>query len=76
MLLDAANRPRGRDDLLGRLRGGSSDGSPGGCPPVVEYSPVKKLRVADEVAALPARAEIAEWLADYAVLQAQARACG
>jgi len=33
------------------------------------------MRVAEEVAALPEGALIAGWLADYAVLRDQARAC-
>lgn len=45
------------------------------CPPVVEYSRAEQARAAEEVAMLPELAEIAEWLADYAVLRAQARAC-
>ena len=32
-------------------------------------------RVADEAAGLPEEAVITEWLADYAMLRAQARAC-
>jgi len=42
---------------------------------VVEYSRAEQVRVATEVAALPGGAVIAEWLADYAVLRAQTRAC-
>ena len=42
---------------------------------MVEYSRVEQARVAEEVAALPEGAVIAEWLADYAVLRDQARAC-
>jgi hypothetical protein len=41
----------------------------------VAYSPAEQLRVAEEVAALPEGALIAGWLADYAVLRDQARAC-
>jgi hypothetical protein len=48
---------------------------PSVCPPVVEYSRTKQARVAEEVAALPERAVITEWLADYAVLREQVRAC-
>lgn len=70
MLDAAANRPRSRDDLLGRLRGGDYP-----CPPVVAYSPTEQLRVAEEVAALPQGAELGEWLVDYAVLRAQLKAC-
>jgi len=53
-----------------------SDGSPLACPPVVEYSRAEQTQVADEVAALPGNALIVGWLADYAVLRAQVRACG
>lgn len=52
-----------------------SDAPPSACPPVVEYSRAEQARVADEVAALPEGAVILEWLADYAVLRDQARAC-
>ena len=45
------------------------------CPPVVEYSEAEEARVAAEVAALPEGAVIVSWLADYAVLRDQARAC-
>jgi hypothetical protein len=48
---------------------------PSVCPPVVEYSRTEQARVAEEVAALPERAVITEWLADYAVLREQVRAC-
>ena len=53
----------------------SSDTPRRTCPPVVEYSRAEQARVTEEVAALPEDAVIAEWLADYAVLRAQARAC-
>ena len=53
-----------------------SDGSPLACPPPVEYSRAEQVHVAVEVAALPAGARIVDWLADYAVLRAQVRACG
>ena len=42
---------------------------------MVVYSQAEQVRVAEEVAALPEETVIAEWLADYAVLRAQARAC-
>jgi len=42
---------------------------------VVEYSEAEQARVAAEVAALPEGAVIVSWLADYAVLRDQARAC-
>ena len=52
-----------------------SDAPPSACPPVVEYSQAEQARVAGEVAALPEGALIPDWLADYAVLRDQARAC-
>jgi hypothetical protein len=42
---------------------------------VVEYSRAEQARVAKEVAALPEDALIGGWLADYAVMRDQARAC-
>ena len=54
---------------------GNSDTPRRACPPLVEYSRAEQARVATEVAALPGGAVIAEWLADYAVRRAQARAC-
>jgi hypothetical protein len=41
----------------------------------VAYNPTEQAQVADEVAALPDGAMIVEWLADYAVLRDQMRAC-
>ena len=55
--------------------GMNSDTPPGACPPVVEYSRAEQARVAEEMAALPEGALIVTWLADYAVLRDQARAC-
>lgn len=45
------------------------------CPPVVEYSREFQARVADELGLLPEGSEIAEMLADYAVMRDQVRAC-
>jgi len=45
------------------------------CPLVVEYSRAEQSPVAEEVTALPEGALIEGWLADYAVLREQARAC-
>jgi hypothetical protein len=45
------------------------------CPPVVEYSRVEQGRVAEEITALPQNAAIIGWLADYAVMRDQSRAC-
>jgi hypothetical protein len=61
--------------LLTACAGAGSDNLPGACPPVVEYSRAEQARVAEEVAALPEGPVITEWLADYAVLRQQARAC-
>jgi hypothetical protein len=52
-----------------------SDAPPSACPPVVEYSRTQQARAADEVARLPEGTLIIGWLADYAVLREQARAC-
>lgn len=62
--------------LLTGCAGASFDTVSSICPPVVEYSRAEQAQVAEEVAALQDRALITEWLADYAVLRAQARACG
>lgn len=61
--------------LSGCVRVGS-DASPSVCPPIVEYSRAEQAQVADEIAELPENARIVDWLADYAVLRAQVRACG
>ena len=61
--------------FLTACAGVSSDTVPSACPPVVEYSRAEQVRVAAELAALPEGAAIAEWLADYAVLRDQVRAC-
>lgn len=53
----------------------ASDAASETCPPVVEYGSPEQVQVAGEVAALPGDARIAIWLADYAVLRDQARAC-
>ena len=55
--------------------GVSSDAPPSACPPVVAYSQAEQARVAEEVTALPEGALIHDWLANYAVLRDQARAC-
>ena len=52
-----------------------SETPPSACPPVVDYSRPQQARVADEVAKLPEGALIIGWLANYAVLREQARAC-
>ena len=59
--------------LLSGCEGVGFDRPPSACPPVVEYSRAEQVRVAVELAALPDGAKIIEWLADYAVLQDQAR---
>ena len=60
-------------NFLTACTGGSFDTVASACPPVVEYSRAEQARVADELAALPPGAAIAEWLADYAVLREQLR---
>jgi hypothetical protein len=42
---------------------------------VVDYSRTEQARLAEEVAALPEGTLIVAWLADYAVLRDQVRAC-
>jgi hypothetical protein len=61
--------------LLPACVGVGSDTSPSACPPVVVYSQTEQSRLAGEIAALPEDALIIDWLADYAVLRDQARAC-
>ena len=61
--------------FLTACAGVGSDAQPGACPPVVEYSRAEQARVVEEVAVLPEVALIPDWLADYAVLRDQARAC-
>lgn len=55
--------------------GVGSDTPISACPPVVEYGRAEQVRVAEEIAALPDGARIVDWLANYAVLRDQARAC-
>jgi len=45
------------------------------CPPVVEYSKELQARAAEELAMLPEGSAIAELLADFSVIRAQARVC-
>ena len=47
----------------------------GACPPVVAYSQADQARMADELAELPKDALTVGWLADYALLRDQVRAC-
>ena len=61
--------------LLTACAGAGSDNLPGACPPVVEYTRAEQARVVEELPALPEGALIETWLADYAVLRDQARAC-
>ena len=42
---------------------------------MVEYSRAELIDVANEVAELPEEALLLDWLADYAVIRNQARAC-
>ena len=62
--------------FLTACAGAGFEGPHGVCPTVVDYSRAEQARVAEEVAALPDGARIVDWLADYAVLRAQVRACG
>jgi len=52
-----------------------SDAPASVCPSVVEYSQAEQVRVAEEIAMLPDGARIVDWLADYAALREQVRAC-
>ena len=61
--------------FLTACAGAGFDGTYGACPSVVEYNRAEQTRLAEEVAALPEGAMIVDWLADYAVLRDQARAC-
>ena len=61
--------------FLTACAGAGFEGTGGVCPPVVDYSRAEQARVAEEVAALPEGALIPDWLADFAVLRDQARAC-
>ena len=61
--------------FLTACAGVGSDAPSSVCPSVVDYSQAEQAQVADEIAALPEGAVIAEWIADYAVLRAQARTC-
>ena len=54
----------------------SSDGGRfGACPPVVEYSRELQAQAAEEMDLLPENSAVADMMADYAVMRAQARAC-
>ena len=53
----------------------SRPAAPSACPPVVEYSRAFQARTAEELALLPEGSAVAEMLADYTVMRAQARAC-
>lgn len=61
--------------FLTACAGERSDTPRRACPCVVAYRQTEQVRLAEEVAALPEGAVVAEWLADYAVLRAQERAC-
>jgi len=61
--------------LLSGCAGVGSEVPPSACPPLVEYSRAEQAKVSDEVAALPEGTLIVSWLADYAVMRDQARAC-
>lgn len=61
--------------LNGCATGSSDWRATGVCPPVVEYSRDEQRRMAEEVEALPEDSVIVGWLADYALLRGQVRAC-
>jgi hypothetical protein len=61
--------------LSGCATVGSNEVWPATCTPVVEYSRELQARAAKELASLPEDAQIGGWLADYAVMRDQARAC-
>jgi len=61
--------------FLTACAGVSSNAPPGACPPVVAYSQAEQARLAEEVGTLSEGALTVGWLADYAVLRDQARAC-
>lgn len=54
---------------------GSKGGGLGACPPVVQHGRKFQARAAEELALLPENSAVAEILAEYAVMQEQARAC-
>lgn len=63
--------------LLSGCATGSSDlGSPGMCPPVIDYSRDFQARAAEQLTLLPEGSAIEEMLSDYAVMREQARVCG
>lgn len=61
--------------LSGCAAAGFEAGRVSACPPVVEYSREFQARAAEELTSLPDGSAIAEMLADYSVMQEQARAC-
>lgn len=61
--------------LSGCATDGSERGIATGCPPVVEYTRELQARAADELDLLPEGSEVAEMLADYAVVREQAWLC-
>jgi hypothetical protein len=62
--------------LSGCATGAFEERALGACPPAIEYSREFQARAAEELALLPEGSAIVEMLADYAVMRAQARACG
>jgi hypothetical protein len=61
--------------LTGCATGSSEWRGTGVCPSVVEYSREEQQRMVEEVEALPEDSVIVGWLADYAVLRGQVKAC-
>ncbi|PZO63600.1 MAG: hypothetical protein DI498_13005 [Paracoccus denitrificans] len=62
--------------LLTACATGGSDPGVAVCPPVVAYDQAEWDKAAVELEALPGDAALVGIMADYAVVRAQARACG
>lgn len=61
--------------LTGCAKVGFESGGLAACPPVVAYSKTEQARAAEEIATLPEKSVVVGWLADYAVMRDQVRAC-
>lgn len=61
--------------LSGCATGASNGSRLATCPPVVEYSRELQAQAAEEMDLLPENSAVADMMADYAVMRAQARAC-
>ncbi len=76
MLEAAVRRPRDRDELVDRMRGGFEGAGSSICPPTVDYRREFQARAAEELAQLPEASAIAEMMSDYSVMWEQASVCG